>query len=131
MTSKSIGEIISSRRKEKGMTQKELADLLNITDKAVSKWERNVACPDTQTIPRLARVLDISVEELLSGKSTTPSGHKGAAYLIPLILKAVPLAMGIAVSVTALLGTLDIRSGFSMLGIGLACMGLYHLREQA
>lgn len=124
-----MGDMISARRKEKGMTQKELADLLNITDKAVSKWERNVACPDTQTIPRLARVLDISVEELLSGKSTTPSGHKGAAYLIPLILKAVPLAMGIAVSVTALLGTLNMRSGFSMVGIGLACIALYLLRD--
>lgn len=124
-----MGDMISARRKEKGMTQKELADLLNITDKAVSKWERNVACPDTQTIPRLARVLDISVEELLSGKSTTPSGHKGAEYLIPLILKAVPLAMGIAVSVTALLGTLNMRSGFSMVGIGLACIALYLLRD--
>jgi len=43
MTNKSMGEIISTRRKEKGMTQKELADLLSITDKAVSKWEREVS----------------------------------------------------------------------------------------
>lgn len=130
MTSKSMGEIISRRRKEKGMTQKELADQLNVTDKAVSKWERSIACPDTQTIPKLAQVLGLSIEELLSGSPAPISGHKGAAYLIPLILKAVPLAMGIAVSVTALMGTLDIRSGFSMLGIGLACIGLYLLREK-
>ena len=54
MSSKSMGETISTLRKEKGLTQKELADQLNITDKAVSKWERDAACPDTQLIPKLA-----------------------------------------------------------------------------
>ena len=43
MSSKSMGETISTLRKEKGLTQKELADQLNITDKAVSKWEREVS----------------------------------------------------------------------------------------
>ena len=43
MANKSMGEIISTLRKEKGMTQKELADRLNLTDKAVSKWERDVS----------------------------------------------------------------------------------------
>ena len=130
MTHKSMGELISARRKEKGMTQKELADKLSITDKAVSKWERDIACPDTQTIPKLAQILDVSLEELLNGSPSPASGHKGAAYLIPLILKAVPLAMGIAVTVSASLGTLDLRSGFSMLGIGLACIALYLLNEK-
>ena len=51
MANKSMGEIISTFRREKGMTQKELANMLNITDKAVSKWERDIACPDTMTIP--------------------------------------------------------------------------------
>ena len=130
MANRTIAEIISSRRKEKGMTQKELADLLNITDKAVSKWERGIACPDTQTIPKVAQILDLTIEELLVGESSAPSGHKGAEYLIPLILKAVPLAMGIAVTVTAVLGQLDVQSGFSMVGIGLACIGIYLLREK-
>lgn len=130
MANRTIAEIISSRRKEKGMTQKELADLLNITDKAVSKWERGIACPDTQTIPKVAQILDLTIEELLVGESSAPSGHKGAEYLIPLILKAVPLAMGIAVTVTAMLGQLDVQSGFSMAGIGLACIGIYLLREK-
>ena len=52
MANRSMGEIISTLRKEKGMTQKQLADMLNITDKAVSKWERDIAWPDTQTIPK-------------------------------------------------------------------------------
>ena len=130
MTNKTTGEMISTRRKEKNMTQKDLADLLNITDKAVSKWERNVACPDTQLLPKLAEILDVSVEELLSGKPAQPSGHKGAEFIVPLILKAVPLAMGIAVAVTASLGTLEVQDGLSMLGIGLACVGIYLLNDK-
>lgn len=130
MTNRTTGEIISTRRKEKNMTQKDLADLLNITDKVVSKWERNVACPDTQLLPRLSQILDLSVEELLSGKPAQPSGHRGATYLIPIILKAIPLAMGIAVTVTSLLGTLDVQDGLSMQGIGLACIGIHLLRDK-
>ena len=78
MANKSMGEIISTLRKEKGLTQKEVADRLNITDKAVSKWERDLACPDTQTIPKLAEILGVSLEELLNAKSTPSTGHKGA-----------------------------------------------------
>lgn len=131
MTNKSMGEIISTLRKEKGMTQKELADQLNITDKAVSKWERDIACPDTMTIPKLAEILGISVEELMNVKSAPAAGHKGGGYLLDLILKAVPLAMGVAVIVTALLGELDVKSGFTMLGIGIACIGAYLLKQKS
>lgn len=56
--------------------------MLNITDKAVSKWERDIACPDTQTIPKLADILGLSVEELLNAKSGPENGHKGSGYLI-------------------------------------------------
>lgn len=127
MANKTMGEIISTLRKEKGMTQKELADMLSITDKAVSKWERDLACPDTQTIPKLAEILGISVEELMNAKSAPTTGHKGAGYLMGIILKAVPVAMGVAVVVTALLGKLDMKAGFTMLGIGLASVGIYLL----
>lgn len=130
MTNKSMGEIISSLRREKGMTQKELADSLGLTDKAVSKWERDVACPDIGTLPRLAELLGVSVEELLQAKPTQPQGHRGAGYLMTIIFKAVPLAMGVAVCVTAWLGELDVRSGFSMLGIGLACIGAYLIQRK-
>lgn len=124
MANKSMGEIISTLRKEKEMTQKELADKLNITDKAVSKWERDLACPDTQTLPKVAELLGVSIEELLRAKPVPIQGHKGADYLIRLVLKTVPIAMGVAVTVTSLLGELDLNSGFTMLGIGLACVGL-------
>ena len=99
------------------------------TDKAVSKWERDVAFPDTATIPKLAEILGVSVEELMQAKAVPVNGHKGAGYLINIILKAVPLAMGVAVTVTSILGELDMKSGFTMLGVGLACVGAYLLRE--
>ena len=130
MTNKSMGEVISTLRKEKGMTQKELANKLNITDKAVSKWERDIAFPDTAIIPKLSEILEVSVEELLNAKTIPTSEHKGAAQIINIILKAVPVAMGAAVIVTSLLGELDMNSGFTMLGIGLACIGVYLLRKK-
>lgn len=66
MDNKTIGLLINTKRKEKGLTQKALADQLNVTDKAVSKWERDVAKPDINTIPRLAEILDLSIEELMN-----------------------------------------------------------------
>ena len=129
MTNKTMSEVITSRRKELGMTQKDLAEKLNITDKAVSKWERGVACPDTATIPKLAEILGVTIEELMTAKPAGMSGHRGGEYLADLVLKAVPLAMGIAVTVTAILGELDVLSGFSMLGIGLACLAVREMRN--
>ena len=129
MANKSIGELISTLRKEKGMTQKELADRLNVTDKAVSKWERDVACPDTLTIPKLADILGVSAEELLNAKTVSVNGHKGAGYLTNIILRAIPVAMGVAVVVTSILGKLDIKSGLVMLGTGLACVGVFLLKN--
>lgn len=130
MNNQTMGDMISTLRKEKGMTQKDLADRLSITDKAVSKWERNLAYPDTATIPGLAEILGISVEELMNAKSIPEHGHKGASYLLNIILKALPTAMGIAVLVSSLLGELDRKSAFTMLGIGLTSMGIYQLRSK-
>lgn len=130
MMNNSMGEIISTLRKEKGMTQKELADKLGITDKAVSKWERNVSFPDTATIPKLAEILGISVEELMNVKIAPVSEHKDMENMIMLILKVIPLAMGVAVAVLSILDELPVNSGLSMLGIGLACMGIYLLNKK-
>lgn len=59
------GTKISSLRKERNMTQKDLADKLHVTDKAVSKWERGLNYPDLSILPALAKVLDTSVAEIL------------------------------------------------------------------
>lgn len=68
MDCEKIGRLIYSLRKEKNMTQKELADLMNISDKAISKWERGLGCPDITLLPELSQILDINIEEILSGK---------------------------------------------------------------
>jgi len=129
MANKTTGEIISSKRHEKGMTQKDLAELLNITDKAVSKWERDVALPDINTIPKLAEILNISIEELIKSNPQNNTKNRKTDYLIDLILKAVPLALGVCVVVTSILDELPVNSGFIMLGSGIFCIGLYLLRK--
>lgn len=63
-----IGNLISKKRKEKKYTQKELADKLGVTDRAISKWERGVGCPDISYLEDLSKLLDISVVELLRGE---------------------------------------------------------------
>ena len=55
-------------RKEKNLTQKELAQSLDVTDKAISKWERGLSCPDISLLIPLAKVLDVSTSELLNGE---------------------------------------------------------------
>lgn len=68
---KTLGTMISSLRKDKGMTQLELAEIMGVTDKAVSKWERDLSCPDINSIPKLAEILEISVDDLMQGKTET------------------------------------------------------------
>lgn len=123
---KSIGETIAYFRKQKGLTQSELAEKMNVTDKAVSKWERNLSCPDINAISKLADILDVSVEELLKTKKQDYSNSK-IKELINLILKAVGLAMGIGVVVLNILNKMELKSSIIMLGIGMFCIGLYLL----
>lgn len=127
MTNISMGELISTLRKEKDMTQKDLAEKMNVTDKAVSKWERNLSCPDINTLPHLAEVLGVSVEDLLS--STKKEEEQKKENLLDTIFFAVPLAMGICVFVTALLGELTLRSGFMLLAVGMICLAANSFRK--
>ena len=63
-----IGKFIASERKRKGYTQRQLADLLQISDKTISKWERGNGFPEVSLLLPLCRELDITVNELLSGE---------------------------------------------------------------
>ena len=134
-----MGDLISTLRKEKNMTQKELADLLNITDKAVSKWERGLSCPDINTIPKLARTLGISSEELLNiqeqaeGNDATRIGEtipKKIRKMSTLIFKAVGLAMGIAVLVSSIMNSIDVKTAILLLSLGLSCIGLAAIQNE-
>ena len=68
MDNQKFGQFISSLRKEKGWTQLELAEKLNVTDKAVSKWERGIGFPDIKMIEPLAEVLGVSILEIMSSE---------------------------------------------------------------
>lgn len=63
-----VGKLIRSLRLEKGMTQKGLADKMGLSDKTVSKWERGLGCPDVSLLAELSDLLEVNIEELLSGK---------------------------------------------------------------
>ncbi len=133
-TPDTLGGRIARLRKEKGMTQLELADRMGVTDKAVSKWERDVSCPDIASMPRLAEVLGATVDELMQARSGAaaqqpkPAG-KQAGRLVELALKGVAAAMGIAVAVLTMLDALDSQAAFLMLGLGLACLAIAQLPE--
>ena len=63
-----IGNFIAVLRKEKNLTQKDLAEKLGVTDKAVSKWERGLGCPDVSLLEALSKILNVSILELLKGR---------------------------------------------------------------
>ena len=71
MERKSIGSFIAVLRKAKGLTQRELADKLGISDKAVSRWERDETAPDLSLIPVIAEIFDVTSDELLRGERAT------------------------------------------------------------
>ncbi len=63
-----IGKRIAALRREKNLKQDDLAQMLEVSPQAVSKWENDQTCPDISLLPKLAKILGVSVDELLSGK---------------------------------------------------------------
>ena len=122
------------------MTQLELAEIMGVTDKAVSKWERDLSCPDINSIPKLAEILEISVEDLMQGKTETKEQDtkekkenisiNKVDEIIDTALKGIGIAMGIAVTVLSVLGELEINAAFTMLGIGLAGISISLLKDK-
>ncbi len=64
-----LGNRIAQFRKEKGFTQEDMAQMLDVSPQAVSKWENDLTCPDISLLPKLAQILGVSVDTLLSGKT--------------------------------------------------------------
>ena len=73
------GRFIASLRKDKGLTQASLANRLDISDKTVSKWERGAGLPDVSLMLPLCEILEISVNELLTGEKLTDADYKKSA----------------------------------------------------
>lgn len=132
MNKQTFGSMIATLRKEKGMTQLELAEKMGVTDKAVSKWERDLSFPDVNTLPKLAEIFDVTVDELMQTKKDTKESTDGnkVSEIISLILKGVPLAMGVAVVVLSIMKELETNSAICMLGLGLACLAVTHFSKK-
>lgn len=85
-----IGKAIAALRKSAGYTQAALAELLDVSDKAVSKWERGLACPDISLFPKLSVLLDTDIDDLINGEATERH-HQWKGILILDDLAAVPV----------------------------------------
>ena len=127
---KTLGTMIAELRKQHGMTQLELAEKMGVTDKAVSKWERDLSCRDINSIPNLAQILGVSVEELMQIKKEADAPVSKVAQILEIAPKAIAMAMGVAVTALTILNALDVKSGMVMLGIGLACVGISLMGEK-
>ena len=76
-----IGKRIQKYRKEKGLTQEELAGIMEVSPQAVSKWETDASCPDMGLVPKLCRTLGMTSDELICGHiNEDPSSCRRAQY---------------------------------------------------
>jgi len=87
-----VGRFIAARRKEKGMTQKELAEKLFLSNKAVSKWERGLSLPDVAVLQSLSEVLGVSLSELLRGEKLEENGQLTPERMEELVAEAMELS---------------------------------------
>ncbi len=125
MKKESMGMMIAQKRKELGMTQLELAEKMGVTDKAVSKWERDLSYPDVNSLPKLAAIFGMSVDELqIKSEAIQAEEKKPISDILSLIPKAICLAMGVAVVVLSVLGEMNTNTAVILLGIGVACAGM-------
>lgn len=142
------GKFISATRKELGMTQKELAQILNISDKTVSKWECGKGLPDVSLMLPLCENLKISVNELLSGERLSENNYRqkaeenmmnlikekeenkkkiilSAAVAAMAVLAAVPLILVAGISefsTAARVGLITVATVILIIGIAVACV---------
>lgn len=132
MKRQTLGTMIATLRKENGMTQLELAEKMGVTDKAVSKWERDLSCPDVSSIPKLAEIFSVSVDELMQVKEEgkEEAGQSKISEIVNTVAKSVGFAMGVAVVVLSAMGSLDANTGITMLGVGLTCIGITVIGEK-
>lgn len=132
MKKETFGNMVAALRKEKGMTQLELAEKMGVTDKAVSKWERDLSFPDVSSIPKLAEILGITVDELMQVKaeSKEESLKKKIDKIVDVAFKGVALAMGIAVVVLSIMKQIEMDSAITMLGIGLTTLAISSLSKK-
>lgn len=126
-----LGGRIAALRKARGMTQKELAESLHISDKSVSRWERGETAPDLSLLPALAEQLGVSLDELLSGrKSALQAAAPSEAFSAGLVCRSMR-AQGIctilaaALSLLGLAGLFILRYEYLNPSAGAFCAGIF------
>lgn len=77
MDCKKVGKLILDLRKEKNLTQKQLADAMNISDKTISKWERGLGCPDVSLLHELSDIFSVNIEKILLGDLNSNNADGG------------------------------------------------------
>ena len=133
MKKQTFGAMIAALRKEQGMTQLELAEKMGVTDKAVSKWERDLSFPDINSIPKLAEIFNVSIDELMQIQTHMKENTNDSCKVsgsVNIALKGIALAMGIAVVVLSFINELETRNAISMLGIGLTCLAIAQFSQE-
>ena len=136
MEKKTLGTFIAVLRKAKGLTQKQLAEMLNVSDKAISRWERDECAPDLSVIPVLADIFDITADELLRGQRKQPQEpvtHYGVQktetqirYLLKkketdfTILSCVSIGIALFGLIAAMIGNLGFLRGY--IGFFVSCI---------
>lgn len=129
MEKQTLGQKIAELRKAKNLTQLELANRLSITDKAVSKWERDLSCPDISTVPKLAEILGVSADELLRC-SKNEKKESDKTDIPDTVLRAVPLALGVAATVLTAMKAIAPLEALSLLGIAVTALAIRNFREK-
>ena len=121
MDTKQFGQFLSEERKAKRMTQKELADRLGVTDKAISKWERGVCLPDVAKFDDIAAALDLTDIEVLRAHRLPPEPAPEKTPPFVTWRELGTLALGWAVLMAALFGweLLEIGRAVQVVGLGM------------
>lgn len=141
MEKKTIGTLIAALRKANGMTQRELAERLNVSDKTVSRWERDDGAPDLSLIPVIAELFGVTCDELLRGErrsgearaaqegqepAISPKGEKTIRHLLNLSLQRfraqslIALGAGAAGLIAAMIANFGFLRGYIGFFLGLA-----------
>ena len=146
MEKKTIGSFIATLRKANGMTQKTLAEKLNVSDKTVSRWERDDGAPDLSLIPVIAEIFGVTCDELLRGEKkeqtkqtecdnsqensdVTPKGEKQRKWLLTVSLSKYKMrtTIAIGISVVGLIAAMIANFGFLRAYIGFFVSMIFYL----
>jgi len=133
MEKKTIGRLLAELRKESGMTQQEVANRLHVSNKSVSRWERDESAPDLTLIPIIAELFGVSCDELLTGKKTERISAKAVIPTHDQAVAHYPISqtvfrfqahcvVAIALAVVGLVCMLGISYGFYLPMVGFAVM---------